>query len=301
MNRYLALFVVLLLSLQIQPGISQHCQNSDKFSFVFMTDIHVQPELKADEGLLMAIKKINELNPDFVITGGDLIMDALGQTKGRADSLYQLYLKLQNEFAMPVFNTIGNHEHYAFYNRDEISRDNSDYGDKMFRRYIGLPYYSFNHNGWHFISLNSVTETEDRGYRGGISAEQVSWLEKDLASVREETPIVVSVHIPFITGMNQILSGSLTPNDLGDVINNSKEVLSLFNDKNLKLVLQGHLHYLEDLFMGGKTHFITGGAVSASWWKGPRHGMEEGFLYITVEGDEFEWKYIDFGWEVEEE
>jgi len=197
---------------------------------------------------------------------------------------------------MPVFNTIGNHEHYAFYMRDEIKRDDPDYGDKMYRRYIGKPYYSFNHSGWHFISLNSIMETEERGYRGGVSEDQIEWLKRDLAGVCDNTPIAVSVHIPLITAMNQILSGSRTPNDNGDVINNSKEVLALFKDKNLKLVLQGHLHYLEDLFMQGKTHFITGGAVCSGWWEGPRHGLEEGFLYIEVEDDEFEWEYIDFGW-----
>jgi Icc protein len=301
MSRLFSLLLVISLSGFIYQADAQDCCKKEKFSFVFMTDIHLQPELNADKGLLAAIDKINELNPDFVITGGDLIMDALEQTKDRADSLYLLYKKLQNELDMPVFNTIGNHEHYAFYNKDEINRDDPDYGDKMYRRYMGLPYYSFNHSGWHFISLNSITETEDRRYRGGISEEQVKWLKKDLESVRTETPVVVSVHIPFITGMNQLKSGSLKSNRPGDVINNSKEVLSLFDDKNLKIVLQGHLHYLEDLFMEGKTHFITGGAVCSNWWEGQRYGLEEGFLLVTVEGDEFEWEYIDFDWEVEKE
>ena len=297
MNRLLSIILTVFLAGIIHQAQAQQSCHKEKFSFVFMTDIHVQPELNADKGLMQAINKVNELNPDFVITGGDLIMDALGQTQGRADSLYQLYKRLQNRFNMPVFNTIGNHEHYAFYMRDEISRDDPDYGDKIYRRYLGLPCYSFNYGGWHFISLNSIIETEDRGYRGGISEDQIAWLKRDLAGICDNTPIAVSVHIPLITAMNQILDGSRTANDDGDVINNSKEVLSLFEDKNLKLVLQGHLHYLEDLFIQGKTHFITGGAVSSSWWKGKRYGMEEGFLYITVEGDEFEWEYIDFGWE----
>ncbi len=297
MKRLLVLIFILSLAGQSLQVFSQHQHhNKDRFSFVFMTDIHVQPELSADKGLMAAIKKVNELNPDFVITGGDLIMDALGQTKERADSLYLLNQKLQSHFNMPVFNTIGNHEHYAFYMRDEIDRDDPDYGDKMYRRYIGKPYYSFNHKGWHFISLNSIVETEDRGYRGGISEDQIEWLKLDLAEVCSETPIAISVHIPFITAMNQMLSGARTPNDNGDVINNSKEVLALFKDKNLKLVLQGHLHYLEDLYMQGKTHFITGGAVCSSWWEGTRHGLEEGFLYIEVDGNDFDWEYVDFGW-----
>lgn len=280
-------------------GFTLNAQDSKEqnFEFVFMTDIHVQPELQAAEGLTKAIEKVNSINLDFVITGGDLIMDALGVTKERADSLYQLYLELQKGFTMPVYNTPGNHEHYAFYNIDDIERTDPDYGDKMYRRYIGKPTYSFNHKGWHFIVLNSIMETEERGYRGGVSEEQLIWLQKDLNAIGSETPIVLTVHIPLISAMNQIKNGALAIQKKGSVVNNSKEVLELFDGKNLKLVLQGHLHYLEDIFIGGKTHFITGGAVSANWWKGSKDGIEEGFLKIKVTGDQFSWEFIDYEWE----
>ena len=85
-------------------------KQSESFTFVFMTDIHVQPEKRAAEGFRSAIDKVNSINPDFVITGGDLIMDALGQTQGRSDSLYNLYQNLMAQFKMPVYNTMGNHE-----------------------------------------------------------------------------------------------------------------------------------------------------------------------------------------------
>ncbi len=281
----------------IAPSKAQE-KSKSYFDFVFMTDIHLQPEDRASEGFMQAIQVANSLNPDFVITGGDLIMDALDQDKSRADSLYQLYLKLAKNFTMPVYNTPGNHEHYAYYKRDEISRDNPDYGDKMFQRYLGKTHYSFDHKGWHFIILNSVMETADRSYRGGVSPDQIEWLQSDLMSISNDMPIVLSVHIPLVSAMKQYRDGSLTTPAEGSVINNSKEVLDLFTDKNLKLVLQGHLHYLEDIFMQGKTHFITGGAVSANWWRGPRFGMEEGFLRIKIDGEDFTWEYIDFGWEV---
>ena len=93
------------------------------------------------------------------------------------------------------------------------------------------------------------------------------------------------------------MSGPLAPNGKGGVINNGNEVLEIFKDYNLKLVLQGHLHFLEDLYANG-VHFITGGAVCGQWWEGPRNGMEEGFLQIHVNGDNFTWEYIDYGWEV---
>ena len=84
----------------------------------------------------------------------------------------------------------------------------------------------------------------------------------------------------------------------GLVVENAREVLDLFEGHTLRLVLQGHLHYLEDIEVNG-THFITAGAVSGRWWSGSNHGVEEGFLMIYVKGDEFSWEYVDYGWEVE--
>ncbi|MCD6333176.1 MAG: metallophosphoesterase, partial [Bacteroidales bacterium] len=151
------------------------------------------------------------------------------------------------------------------------------------------------YNGWHFILLKSIEATETRNYEGKINPEEMAWLQKDLASVADTTPIVVSIHIPLISGYAQWLNGGLAVNGRGSVITNGKEVLDLLKTKNLKLVLQGHLHCLEDYYVDG-VHFITGGAVSASWWNGPLRGMEEGFLLIKVFGDDFQWSYIDYGW-----
>ena len=78
-----------------------------------MTDIHLTQQRNAVPGFLQAINTINGLHPDFVITGGDLIMDALGQRYSAADSLYNLYTDTAGNLTMPVYNTMGNHEIYG--------------------------------------------------------------------------------------------------------------------------------------------------------------------------------------------
>ncbi|MBS0011027.1 MAG: hypothetical protein KFF49_06440, partial [Bacteroidales bacterium] len=75
------------------------------FSFAFLTDIHLQPERNAPAGFRQAIDTVNMLNPDFVIMGGDQIMDALGQTESRSDSLYDMYIEMSGLLNMPVYNT----------------------------------------------------------------------------------------------------------------------------------------------------------------------------------------------------
>ncbi|NWF89544.1 MAG: metallophosphoesterase [Ignavibacteriaceae bacterium] len=269
----------------------------ESFSFVFCTDIHVQPERNAVNGFTQAIQSINKLQPDFVITGGDLIMDALGQTFGRADSLYNLYQEVTQKFQMPVYNTMGNHEIYGIYNKSGADKSHPEYGEKMFENRLGKSYYSFEHKGWKFMVLNSIEDTKKNKYIGLVDEKQIEWIKKELTETDSKTPIVISTHIPFMTIFAQKYEGSTAANDSALVVVNSKEVLDLFKGYNLKLVLQGHLHTVEDIYVEG-VHFITGGAISAAWWKGSNLGFEEGFLLISIKGDEFDWKYVDYGWEV---
>lgn len=296
------IFYVILFSFSsCNAPKTKETKNQDAFSFAFLTDIHVQPERNADQGFRQAIDTVNKLNPDFVITGGDLIMDALAQTQSRADSLYDLYKELSGLINMPVYNTMGNHEVFGIYDQSGVDSSHPLYGEKMFEERIGERHYAINHKGWRFYILDSVDEREDgEGYYGHIDSIQIAWLKEDLQNVDPETPIAISVHIPFITVQTQLVYGSTSANSEGLVITNATDVLSLFLDHNLKLVLQGHLHFLEDIFVGD-IHFITGGAVCASWWTGPRGEMEEGFLLVHVNGEEIDWEYVDFGWEVEAE
>lgn len=271
----------------------------DSFSFVFLTDIHLEPGRHAPEGFQMAIDRVNELKPDFVLTGGDLIADALGVGEARADSLYALYKHMAEGLNMPVYNTMGNHEVFGIYTQSGVSTDDPLYGERMFEKQIGKRYYAFDHKGWRFYVLDGIEEAQERYYYGEVDSAQMAWIREDLASVPAGTPLVISSHIPFISVESQIKGGALNPNSKGLVLNNSKEVLDLFAGHNLKLVLQGHLHFYEDIYAEG-VHFITGGAVSSAWWTGKRDGLEEGFLKVNVQGDSFTTEYIDYGWVVPE-
>ena len=94
-------------------------------------------------------------------------------------------------------------------------------------------------------------------------------------------------------------TGGLAPLPKGTAIENSHEILKLFKEHNLKIVLQGHLHIIEEIIVDG-IHFITGGAVSGRWWKGPHLGYDEGFVVLDVSGENFKWFYETFGWKAKE-
>jgi len=299
MKHFLTYSFILLFLISCKRDQKKESEATNQFSFAFLTDIHVQPERNATRGFKQAIAKVNELNPDFVITGGDLIMDALSVSFERADSLYTLYNAVSKEFKMPVHNTFGNHETFGLHKESGIDSTHEEYNKKMFENRIGKRYYSFDHKGWHFIVLDAIGVKPERSYYGYIDEAQVEWLKSDLKTITKETPIVISVHIPFITVQTQLVEGSLAASGEGSVITNARDVLLLLYEYNLKLVLQGHLHFLEDIYVDNRTHFITGGAVSASWWNGPRETMEEGFVLVKVNDNNIDWEYIDYGWEVE--
>jgi Icc protein len=282
------------------PGIFElpvQAQQSpaESFTFAFLTDIHLQPERQAREGFRQAIAHVNHQKPDFSLTGGDLIMDALGVSYERADSLYRIYQDEIRLFQHPVYHTMGNHEIYGIYKESQAKPLHPEFGEKMFENRLGSSYYSFIHKGWKFMVLNSVEATPDQGYIGWIDSVQMNWIRGELKSTPTTMPIVLSTHIPMLSVYNQIYYASTKANDSSLVVANGKDVLDLFGKHNLKLVLQGHLHTIEHINVNG-THFLTGGAVSGAWWTGPNKGFEEGYILIRAQDGDIDWEYMDYGW-----
>ena len=266
----------------------------NEFTFAFLTDIHLKSEMDAPKGFQMAIDKVNELKPDFVLTGGDLVYDAMRGNQARCDTLFSLYKEMSAGFNMPVHNCLGNHDLFAIYAESPESSDHPDYKYGMFERYFGKTYYSFDHKGWHFVVLNSLDVTENKRYQGVFSEEELKWLKADLAKVDLQTPVVVTSHLPIITTRAQIKGSEGRGN-----VSNSLEVFNLLEPFEEVLFLQGHIHWKEYGVVNDKFHFLTGGSIAGNGWKGRRHNTKEGFVLITVKGRDFSWEYIDHGWEAE--
>jgi len=263
---------------------SRFNEKQNKFKFAFFTDIHLNKgDNNCFQGIEKAIESAKTYDIDFILTGGDNVdIDVLVKDAETAHDLYQQYANVIADVGIEYRATIGNHDRFW-----ACKKDDALYNEGLFEKYINKSYYSFDHQGWHFIVLNTSNSVVDE--------KQIEWLENDLESIDAKTPIVVSTHVPFLSVYYPTLQGKYSNTD---TFKNFKDIWDMFKYKNLKLVLQGHMHLYEEIKVKG-VQFITAGAVSASWWGGNYHGTEEGYLLINIDGDNFNWEYVDYGWEVE--
>lgn len=93
---------------------------------------------------------------------------------------------------LQIFHTIGNHDY------DYKATSDEEAGSR-FMDYIAPTYYSFNIGKVHYVVLDDIDcgnydGTTSRDYEKRVSAEQLSWLSKDLAYVDKSTPLVVVMH-----------------------------------------------------------------------------------------------------------
>ncbi len=299
-------FILILIALWFgacKGGVLPEKDSKD-FRFVFTTDVHLMPHKHVIDGFNQAIVSINGLKPEphFVIIGGDLVENRYTRTLDNAEKMFNLYQKTTMKFRMPVHNVLGNNDVIRIF--DESGEDSShpDNDKGLFKRRLGngATYRSFDYNGWHFVLLDSIGKTENGAYRGYIDDDQLNWLKNDLDKTGTERPVCVALHIPLVTSYIQIESDNMSAPPRYLVVNNGTKVIKLLSEYNVRLVLQGHLHVVEEIKYK-KTSYITGGILSGAKWESPSWlGHPNGFVVVDVKGDEFSWKFQSYKWTLQE-
>ncbi|MGE5406250.1 MAG: metallophosphoesterase family protein [Methanosarcina sp.] len=242
------------------------------FSFVYLPDIHLRPDPAVKAGFENMVSEVNRLHPDFVLTGGDMIYTAKTVNGQKAAALFDF---MDNEFKlfnMPVRMTMGNHENVGITAESGIDKKNPDWGKQMFERRYNKRYYSFTYGGWKFFVLDGIKIREkEKDYTQGIDEEQIEWIRNELKATDPSTPLVLSMHTPFVSP-HDVLS-----TDSGPVCNVCNSVLKMFDSYNLKIIFEGHTHLYMNLFYEGK-YYLSGGSSEISTDE-PHHG----FLHVKVE------------------
>ena len=278
---------------------------------VFFTDTHTQPELKADEGTALALRKILSLKPDLCIQGGDHCFDLAAVPRDRSIMLLDLYSRTERALnGIPIEHVIGNHDVLGRAESSGVMTADPLYGKKAFeQRFNAKTYRSFNRSGYHFIVLDSIQITPEREFDAMIDPAQIAWLKSDLAALPPGTPIIVACHVPIVSAAPQYTP----PGDKAAkaqayqaltnlhqfLLGNAREVTDCFEGHHVIAVLQGHTHINETVFWRD-VPYITSGAVSGNWWHGSRWGTPEGFTVLELSGGVPKWHYETYGWKSSE-
>lgn len=275
-----------------------------------LTDVHVQPELAAGQGMAACLRHVQSLpdKPDIIFNGGDAIMDSLRQDKARTKLQWDLWKKvLKDECSLPIVHCIGNHDVWGWTKSKSGCTGAEDmYGKKWAIDEFGIPhrYRSFDRAGWHFIVLDSIYP-DGEGYRGRLDETQFEWLAHDLKSTPRTTPVLVLSHIPILSAA-AYFDGACEKSGDWEVPGawvhiDARRIKDLFTKHpNVKVCISGHLHLVDRVDYNGVT-YLCNGAVSGNWWKGRHQEFEEGYALVDLYADgTFDRSYVDYGWEAKD-
>jgi predicted phosphodiesterase len=164
-----------------------------------------------------AIDQINGLGytPDFVIHTGDLTHLSTPQ---QFDQVKQMLTGLNTPH---IFTVPGEH--------DSVDDAGQKYRQAFGAGTLGEGWYSFDIAGVHIIALVNTLNLTKLGHLG---AEQLEFIEKDVAPLSSDTPIIVFSHIPLF---------AMYP-DWGWGTEDATQALSYLRRFSSVTCLNGHVH-----------------------------------------------------------
>ncbi len=248
---------------------------SRDFTFVHASDTHIAPASVERTRRLRVL--VDSLRPGFTLITGDLVRDALRVGEAEATSYYELFARETSSFETPLWVVPGNHENFGIERSlSKVSESHPLYGRGMYHRYLGPDYYSFTRGGVHFVGLNTV-DIEDQWYYGHVDSLQLAWLERDLALVPANMPIVTFDHIPFYSSFDGLGGYRDTPpapslitvrgkTVFRHTVSNAADVVAVLRKHRFVLALGGHIHAVEHLAYevdGQRTRYNQSSAIVA--------------------------------------
>ena len=182
--------------------------------------------------------------PVYGITLGDIVFDTPDLWSNMKESMANRNL--------PVFQTIGNHDHL----QTETSDDNAA---ANFETQFGPRNYSFNRGDVHIVSMDNVLYEGKKKYKGGITDKQLEWLRQDLSHVDKDKLVIFCAHIPF-------RGGTSVTDESHENYDGVLDLLSGFSEAHIMI---GHTHYHQKYIhkRNGKTILEhVHGAACGAWW-----------------------------------
>jgi hypothetical protein len=202
-----------------------------------------------------AIEQINLLQPEFVLSVGDLI-EGYNQDTELLAAQWKEFQGYVAKLQMPFFYAAGNHD---LANVVE---------DGVWKERFGRRYYSFLYRNVLFLILCS-DDPSDAG--GHISDEQVAWAKKTLDDNKNVRWTIVALHKPLWSQANVSTNGWLP-------------VEQLLADRPYT-VFAGHIHHYQKFVRQGRNYYQLATTGGGSRLRGVPYGEFDHVAWVTMKKD----------------
>jgi hypothetical protein len=198
-----------------------------------------------------AVEQINLLQPEFVLSVGDLI-EGYTTDRDKAAREWREFQGFATRFQMPFFYVPGNHD---------VA---NPFMAQLWQEKFGKLYYHFVYKDVLFLILNS----DDPPASGTLSAAQIEYARKALADNPNVRWTIVALHKPIWAQANLEKNGWL-------------EVEKSLAGRKYT-VFAGHVHRYQKFVRQGMNHYQLATTGGGSRMRGVRYGEFDHIVWVTM-------------------
>ncbi len=220
----------------------------EKFQFAIVADFTGGPRT---EVCRQAIRNLNMLQPDFVLSVGDLI-DGYTTNDKYLSGQWQEFEDIIDELEMPFFRLPGNHDLSNDWMREE------------WKKRYGRSYYYFRYKNVLFLCLN----TEDSTH-AAINQKQVDYFEEIIQKNSDVYHTIICMHVPIWNHEN---------------MNGFEKIEALLKDRPYT-IYSGHYHnFFKNRDSKGNEKYVLATTGGSSSLRGKEYGEFDHITWVTMDG-----------------
>lgn len=202
-----------------------------------------------------AVEQINLLQPEFVLSVGDLI-EGYTEKQERINAEWKEFQGFVARLQMPFFYVPGNHD---VTNQTMLT---------TWKEKFGRDYYHFVYRGVLVVALNS----DDPVGKSGLGEEQLNWLKQTLEQNKDARWTIVCLHKPLWEYAE------------GPEKNGWGEAEKLLNGRKYT-VFAGHIHRFKKWVRQGMNYYQLATTGGVSRMRGVAYGEFDQIAWVTMKKD----------------